>query len=158
MSIQQPQSSIPTAVEQPPGPNHNRLGSSGTSTTTTTTTMADEGGHVGPADQVQEQQHFNGGAEKPRLPRLSTENLPELDQIPTLMSPRVNTMNPFRPTHTSLEIDDYFVCCHPRPPSVFTSQSTNTTSSPYSRLDPETPRSTQNGLSSCRCTAVSCPR
>ncbi|KAK3954752.1 Bestrophin, RFP-TM, chloride channel-domain-containing protein [Pseudoneurospora amorphoporcata] len=107
MSIQQPQSSIPTAVE-PPGPNHNRLGSSGTSPTTTTTTM-DDGGHVGSSDDLEaEQQHLNGGAEKPRLPRLSVENLPELDQVPTLMSPRVNTMNPFRPVRRSVEIDDYF--------------------------------------------------
>lgn len=79
--------------------------------------MADEGGHVGgTSDLGPEQQHINGGAEKPRLPRLSIENLPELDQIPTLMSPRVNTMNPFRPVHNSLEIDDYFVCPYPHQP------------------------------------------
>lgn len=73
--------------------------------------MADDGSHVGDnADLGTDQQQFNGGAEKPRPPRLSTENLPQLDQIPTLMSPRVNTLNPFRPVHNSLEIDDYFVC------------------------------------------------
>lgn len=66
------------------------------------------------------QQQFNGGAEKPRPRPLSIETLPELDQIPTLMSPRANTMNPFRRVHKPLEYDDYFVCLTIFTPTSFT--------------------------------------
>ncbi|EAA31531.3 hypothetical protein GE21DRAFT_7013 [Neurospora crassa] len=104
-TIQPPRSSLPAGAE-PPAPPSARLDSSDSHTITST--MAGDDGQIDPAQRLPDQQHFNGSTEKPRLPRLSIETLPELDAIPTLMSPRHNTMNPFRRVHNPLEIDDYF--------------------------------------------------
>lgn len=120
-TIQPPRSSLPAGAE-PPAPPSARLDSSDSNTITST--MAGDDGQVDPAHRLPDQQHFNGSTEKPRLPRLSIETLPELDAIPTLMSPRHNTMNPFRRVHNPLEIDDYFVCFTIFTPTSFISQST----------------------------------